>query len=432
MYGLRFRALFVALFAAWLPFAGLAQTESLQLMDRIVAIVEDDVILHSELRTRVHLVTQQFLASGGQLPPADVVERQVLETLVLERLQLQRAEQTGIRVSDEEVNETIEAIAQQNGMTQEQLKEALAADGFDFDAYRKNLRGEMTTQRLRQRLVSSQVQVTDNEIDLLLAKQASQGSATVRLGHILVSVPQNATPDEIRETEEEAKAIYQQILEGLSFAEAAITHSDDQYALNGGDLGWRPVDQVPTLFSSEVQRMSAGEVLAPVRSPAGWHIVKVLETRAEAAMMVGQVLTRHILIRPSELVTEKQAEDTIRDIYARVVSGEDFAALAQEYSDDTFSAPDGGSLGWAEPAAYGDAISKTLNTMQPGQVAPPFRTTAGWHIFRLDDRRQVDKGEEVRRNQARDTIFARKAEEAYELWLRRVRDEAYVELRVNT
>jgi len=314
----------------------------------------------------------------------------------------------------------------------DQLEEVLRQDGFEFRDYRKTVRDEIATQRLRQRLVSSQVQVTDNEIDLLLAKQASQGSAEVHMAHLLIAVTQNATQAEVDTAEEEANGIYQQLLEGLSFAEAAITYSDDQYALNGGDLGWRPIDQVPTLFARQVQDMQTGEISQPVRSPAGWHIIKVVEIKAGQAAMVSQVEVRHILVRPSELVTPEEAESTIRDLYARIVGGEDFAALAREYSEDTYSAPNGGSLGWMESNAYGPQIQGVIDGMQPGQVAPPFQSQAGWHVFRLDQRREVDKAAEQQRNQARDTIFARKAEETYEMWLRQIRDEAYVEIRLTT
>jgi peptidyl-prolyl cis-trans isomerase SurA len=432
MYGLRLRLLFAALFAACTPLAGLAQVTPLQSMDRIVAIVEEDVILDTELDKRVKMVTQQFTAAGQQLPQPDVVRSQVLETLILERLQLQKAAQTGIRVTDTEVNDAIDTVAQQNGLTMEQLQEALRQDGFELRDYRQTVRDEIATQRLRQRLVSSQVQVTDNEIDLLLAKQASQGSAQVHLAHLLISVPQNATQADVDEAEQEAIGIYQQLLEGLSFAEAAITYSDDQYALNGGELGWRPIDQVPTLFARQVQTMNPGDVSQPVRSPAGWHIVKVIDNKSDQAAMVAQVEVRHILVRPSELVTDAEAEQTIRDLYARIVGGEDFAALAREYSDDEYSAPNGGSLGWIEPGAYGPQIQQLVTSMEPGQVAPPFQSQAGWHVFRMDDRREVDKAEEQQRNQVRDTIFARKAEETYELWLRQIRDEAYVETRLES
>lgn len=432
MYGLRLRLLFAALFAAWTPLAGLAQVVPLQAMDRIVAIVEEDVILQSELDRRAKLITQQFRNSGQQLPSPDVVRNQVLETLILERLQLQRAAQTGIRVTDTEVNDAIDTVAKQNELTVEQLQAALREDGFEVRDYRETVRDEIATQRLRQRLVSSHVQVTDNEIELLLAKQASQGSAQVHMAHILISVPQDASQADVDEAEQKAIGIYQQLLEDLSFAEAAITYSADQYALNGGDLGWRPIDQVPTLFASRVQTMVAGDVSEPVRSPAGWHIIKVVDVKAEHAAMVAQVEVRHILVRSTELVTDEEAEATVRELYARIVGGEDFAALAREYSDDTYSAPNGGSLGWMEPGAYGPQIERVIVEMEPGQIAPPFHSQAGWHVFRLDDRRQVDKAEEQRRNQARDTIFARKAEETYELWLRQIRDEAYVEIRLES
>jgi len=432
MYGLRLRLLFAALFAACIPLAGLAQVTPLETMDRIVAIVEENVILQSELDKRVRMVTQQFSNNGQQLPPPDIVKSQVLETLILERLQLQRAKQTGIRVTDTEVNDAIDNVAQQNHLTIEELHEALGRDGYEFRDYQETVREEIATQRLRQRLVSSQVQVTDNEIDLLLAKQASQGSAQIHIAHILIAVPQRSTQAEVDAAEQKAIGIHQQLQEGLSFAEAAITYSDDQYALNGGDLGWRPIDQVPTMFARQVQNMQSGDVSKPVRSPAGWHILMVVEKKAEQTAMVSQVEVRHILVRPSELVTDEEAEVTIRSLYTRIVDGEDFLTLAREYSDDTYSAPNGGSLGWMESDTYGAQIQGVIDSMQPGDVAPPFRSEAGWHVFRLDDRREVDKAQEHRRNQARDTIFARKAEETYELWLRQIRDEAYVEIRLQT
>lgn len=398
-------------------------------LDSIVAIVEDDVILRSELDSSIATITQQIQAGGGQVPSRGALEKQVMERLVLVELQLQRAEASGIRVSDTEVDESLRRLAQSNGITLTQLRQSLEADGFSYAQFRREMRDEMVTTRLRQRVAASRVEVSETEIDIYLgSQQVDQGE--YRISHILIGLPEGATPDQIQQGRDKAMRVYEELEAGLDFATAAVNYSDGQQALEGGDLGWRPANQVPTIFADTIAGMRAGDLARPLRSPSGFHILKVADFRERSQHMVEEYHARHIMVEINELVTSTEALEIVQNVHERVVNGESFDELAKQYSDDNTTANLGGDMGWFQPEAYGPRIGQILASLQEGMLSQPFQTSAGWHILEKLGSREQDRTEAVIRAQARENIRLRKAEEEVELWLRELRDEAYIDMRV--
>jgi peptidyl-prolyl cis-trans isomerase SurA len=419
-------ALLLALAAA-LP--ARAQMLSNEALDQVIAVVDEDVILRSELDRAVNNILAQYAGRAAQLPPRAVLERQVLERLIFIRLQVQRAESTGIRVSDTELDQAVMRIAQENNATVDQLRASLERDGFSYDEFRKTMREELQVQRLRQRFVQSRVQVTETEVDILLASGGLK-RGEVRLSHILVGVPDGASSEQIRAAREKAERVRREIDEGLDFASAAIRYSDGQQALEGGDLGWRRYDEVPNVFVDLVANLKPGEVTQPMRGPSGFHIIKMVDTRDASAEIVREFNARHILVRTSELVSADDALASVRNIRQRIEAGEDFATLAREFSEDTTSANLGGDMGWFELGAYGTRVGQVLESLSDGQLSEPFQTEVGWHVMQRLGSRQTDRTEERVREQARETIRNRKAEEEYENFLRQLRGEAFVENRL--
>ena len=398
-------------------------------LDSIVAIVEDDVILRSELDSSIASIVQQIQAGGGQVPSRGALEKQVMERLVLIELQLQRAEASGIRVSDTEVDESLRRLAQSNGITLTQLRQSLESDGFSYAQFRREMRDEMVTTRLRQRVAASRVEVSETEIDIYLSsQQVDQGE--YRISHILIGLPEGATPDQIQAGRDKAMRIYDELEAGLDFATAAVNYSDGQQALEGGDLGWRPANQVPTIFADTIAGMRAGDLARPLRSPSGFHILKVADFRERSQHMVEEYHARHIMVEINELVTSTEALEIVQNVHERVVNGESFDELAKQYSDDNTTANLGGDMGWFQPEAYGPRIGQILASLQEGMLSQPFQTSAGWHILEKLGSREQDRTEAVIRATARENIRLRKAEEEVELWLRELRDEAYIDMRV--
>jgi peptidyl-prolyl cis-trans isomerase SurA len=416
-------------FAAALP--ARAQMLPSETLDQVIAVVDEDVILRSELDRAVNNILAQYAGRAAQLPPRAVLERQVLERLIFIRLQVQRAEATGIRVSDTELDQAVLRIAQENNATVDQLRASLERDGFSYDEFRKTMREELQVQRLRQRFVQSRVQVTETEVDILLASGGLK-RGEVRLSHILIGVPDGASSEQIRAAREKAERVRREIDEGLDFASAAIRYSDGQQALEGGDLGWRRYDEVPNVFVDLVAALKPGEVTQPMRGPSGFHILKLVDTRAASADIVREYHARHILVRTSELVSADDALAAVRNIRQRIEAGEDFATLAREFSEDKTSANLGGDMGWFELGAYGTRVGQVLGSLSDGELSEPFQTEVGWHIMQRLGSREVDRTEERVREQARETIRNRKAEEEYENFLRQLRGEAYVENRLGT
>ncbi len=407
-----------------------AQSLPAEPLDRIVAVVDEDVVLQSELDTQVGRVTGQYANSPQQLPPRDVLEHQVLERLILQKLQLTRADSSGVKVSDAEIDQALTGLAAQNKMDLSQLRQAIQSQGMDYEQFRRSVRDELIVQRLRQRVVQSRVQVSDAEVETLL-KNGALHHGQLHLGYILISVPDGATPDQIETAKKKADDTKRQIEGGMDFAAAAIRYSDAPNALEGGDLGWRNSDELPPAFADASDAMQEGQVSAPIRGPNGFHIIKLLGKKSDnAAQLVTEFHARHILLKITELVSTEQAQKQAMAARQRVVGGEDFAKVAKDVSQDTATARLGGELGWFSGDAYGSRVAAVIKEMKPGDITQPFQTDAGWHVLQLEDTRSTDKTSELQRDQAKNMIFQRKAEDEYESFLRQIRSEAYIEVRL--
>lgn len=399
-------------------------------VDSIVAVVDEDVILRSELDRAVSNILAQYADQPGQLPPRNVLERQVLDRLVLMRLQLVRAQETGIRIADGELSQAIQSVAARNRMTQEQLQQRLAADGLGYEEFRNSLREEMLIERLRQRFIQSRVQVSETEIDQLLAVRAV-GGPEVRLANIVVGLPDAATPDQVATAEQKIQGIRDVILSGeLDFRAAAIRYSDAQNALEGGDIGWRGLDAIPPAFVGMIQSMKPGDVSQPVRGPSGYQLIQLVDTREASQQTVTEFNAQGILVRVTPTLPAEAARQKVESVHARLVAGEDFATVARAISDDTLTRADGGDMGWFPINAWGSAIGNALQTLADGQLSQPFQSEVGWHIVQRLGTREQDVTEQNRRNQARELIVQRKSEEEFERFLRQIRSEAYVDSRL--
>lgn len=422
-------ALAAVAFAAAVP----VHSQTAQPIDRIAAVVEEDVILQSELDRAMRNVLAQYANRQDQLPPRDVLEKQVLERLILVRLQVARAERSGIRVTDEEVDQAVNGVASQNGVSVDQLRQQLAAEGIGFSDFRATLRDEMITQRLRQSFAQGRINVSEAEVNAALAAQANSG-AQFHLAHILVAVPDGATPDQIAVGQKKIEGVKTLIDKGeMDFAAAAVRYSDSPNALEGGDLGWRSQDEIPTAFAEQIRNLPAGQVLGPIRGPSGFQLVKVVETRDTAQGTPGTVTqyqARHILIRNEDPAGDAQAKAKIDTLRARITGGADFATVAKESSEDPNSKDKGGDLGWFAQDAFGPEFGSQVAGLNDGQVSAPFKTSAGWHIVqRVGSRQTSANTDETRRAQMRETIGRRKLEDEYNRYLREMRGEAYVNIR---
>lgn len=399
-------------------------------VDRILAVVNDDVITLSDLNREVQTVTQQLRQRNVEMPPRDVLQKQVLERLILRKLQLQLADSTGIRVDDDTLSRAIEAIAKQNKLTLAQFRDVLTRDGFDFATFREDIRKEIIISRLQQRQVANRITVTDQEVDNFLATQSAQGGTAndeYHVAQILIALPDAASPEQIQAAKDKAQRVLDRLRAGEDFKQVALSVSDDQQALEGGDLGWRSEAQLPTLFASLVTKMQPGSISDLVRSPSGFHIVKLIEKRGETQHVIQQTSVRHILIRPNEITSDQDAETRLAQLKQRIEGGEDFAALARSHSEDRTTALNGGMLGWVNPGDLDPRFEEVMNGLQPNQVSEPFQTQFGWHIVQVLERRDHDNTNERQRTKARDLIRQRKMEEELQTWLRSLRDEAYVE-----
>ena len=349
------------------------------------------------------------------------------------RIQLQLAERAGIRVDDESLNRTINKIAQENSVSLSQFREILEADGYSYEKFREEIRNEIQLSQLRKRQVNNRVNVSEREIDNFLANQEFQGDidAELRLGHILLALPEYATDDEIAEVKAMAMDIRSEIMSGGDFSEIARDISDGQNADKGGDLGWRKMNDIPSLFAQYVPDMSKGDVSEPIASASGFHLIQVMDIKSEVELMITQTRARHILVKIDELTTTDQAEQKLRQLRERISRGDDFAALAKGNSDDTVSALDGGNLGWTNPGQLVPEFERVMDNMQLGEISPPFKTDFGWHIVQVLERREFDNTESAKRSKARAAIYKRKFDEAMQSWSRELRDEAYVEYRLD-
>ena len=401
-------------------------------LDRVVAIVDNDVIMESELESRLNTIRMQLQERNTALPSEDILKQQILERLIIENLQLQIADHAGARIDDNSLNDAIRNIAQRNGMTLEQFRDALQQDGLSYTEAREQIRREMLINRVRQRQVMERVQVTDREVENYRNSEEGRRQLAIeyRLGHILVSLPDGATPNQIAEGSKRAEEVYEQLKKGADFAQTAVATSQGQNALEGGDLGWRTAEQLPTLFANIATDLKKGEVSRPIRSPSGFHIIKMTDSRGNEQLFQEQIRARHILVKPNEVRSDLEAQELARTIYKRLESGADFAELAKAYSDDPGSALDGGSLGWANPDDMVPAFRDKMLTEPANVPTKPFRSAFGWHILEVQDKRQEDISEQVRTAHIREIIGQRKFEEELQVWLRELRDQAYVEIKL--
>ena len=402
-------------------------------LDRIVAIVNEDVIMQSELHNKLRTLVNQLTEQKAQLPPRDILEQQVLEQLILNKLQLQFAANTGILVDDETLNRAISNIASENKLNLSQFREILERDGYSYETFREDIRNEIIISRLKQRQVDNRVTVTDREIDYHLANEEVQGGTETeyRLSHILVATPDGATQEEIDQAKLVAEKILEDLANGEDFAMLAKTISDGLQALDGGDLGWRKAGDIPSLFAGHVTNLKEGEVSELIHNSSGFHIIKLTALRSSDKHVVTQTRARHILIRPNELVTDEDAKARLEQLVIRLKGGDNFEELARSHSEDPGSAVNGGDLGWANPGDMVPEFENEMNRLEPGEISAPFKSPFGWHIVQVLERRQHDNTEDIKRARAREIIRARKIEEAQQNWLRGLRDEAYVEYRLD-
>ena len=402
---------------------------SIEPIDSIIALVDEDVILRSELDLAIASIVDRIRDSGEAMPPMDLLENQVLERLIIRELQVQKALQTGIRISDTDIDQALVNLAQQNNITVKQLRQVIEGDGEDFAEFRQNIGEELLTDRLQQRIVNGMDPITDTEVDILLASEDLTGGE-YNISHIMVALPDGATPQQIREGQAKIDDVHQRLMDGLDFASAAISYSDSEEALEGGVVGWRDLNSVPTFFADAIRELGPGETTNPIRSPRGFHILKVTDYREQRQVVIEEYHARHIMIEANELISPRAAMDKIAQIKEKLNNNEDFAELAKENSDDPTSANLGGDMGWFPPQAYGDRVYQTLIAMQEGETSEPFQTAGGWHIMELLGKREIDRTEDVIRAEARDKIRQRKAEQEVRKVLRQFRDEAFVEIRL--
>lgn len=401
-------------------------------LDRILVVVNNDVLTQSELNTELLTITQQLRQQNIEIPPQEVLQKQVLERLILRHLQLQLAESTGIRVDDDTLTRALDTIAKQNNLSLSEFRDILIRDGFDFVVFRENIRHEIIINRLRQRQVDSRVNVTEQEVSDYLATRGTRTASAgneYRVGQILIALPEAASPEAVKAAQTRAQQVLERLRAGDDFGQMAISNSDDPQALQGGDLGWRTAAQLPSLFADIVPQLQPGEISNLLRSASGFHIVKLLEMRGETQHVVRQNLARHILLRANELTSEQDVQNRLEQLRQRIEGGDDFGDLARANSEDTATASNGGALGWASPGDFDPRFEEAMSTLKPGETSAPFQSSFGWHIVQVVERRDHDNTREFQRNQAREAIRQRKIEEQTQIWLRSLRDEAYVEFK---
>ena len=402
-------------------------------IDGIVAVVNEGVVLQSELNDQTDVIVARLRGQNVAMPPEDVLKDQILDQLILQRLQLQRAERFDIRISDEMLNTALSRVAANSGITINELPNALAAEGIDYGEYRKQVREQMMLEQLRQIDVINRISVSPREVEQCLARQI--GSINVNaeydLNHILIGVPEAATADQFNAAEQEARDVRQRIVDGAPFAELAVSHSDAQTALEGGALGWRRGDQIPTFFTEVVADMSAGDVSEPIRTSSGFHIVQLNDVRGIVGKSeVDQIHVRHILVETNEVIDDQTARQRLSDARREIVDGKPFEDVARLISDDPGSATSGGDLGWASAGTYVPVFEQVANSLDTGELSEPFKSPFGWHVLEVLDRRVYDNTEEVRERNCALSIRNSRVEDETEIWLRRLRDEAFVEKRI--
>ena len=423
---------------ALLPTFSSAQTRELSangaLLDRIAAVVNDGVVLTSELDDQTEEVTARLRQQNTELPPRNVLRRQILERLVVEEIQMQRAQRLGIQVSDEMLNGALADVAERNNISFADLPRALEQQGVDYRSYRDEIRKQLTLQLLRQRDVIARINVSPRELDQALARQQNgpDQNSEYNVSHILISVPVTASPEQIQARETRAAEVFEKAKGGQDFAQLAVTYSDSTTNIEGGSLGWRKGSQLPSIVADTIAKMQPGEVSDPIRTPSGFHLFRLNEVRGGVQQaVISQVHARHILLRTNELEDDQTVQQKLADIRKRIVEGgEDFGAIAAVTSNDPGSGAQGGDLGWVGPGTFVPEFEKRLDALQENEISEPFKTQFGWHIVQLLGRRVHDATQDRIRQQVFAQLRESKAEEETELWLRRLRDEAFVDYRM--
>ena len=403
-----------------------------EMLDRVAAIVNDGLVLKSEMDTQIDAVTKRLIEQKVALPGQGVLRQQVLERLILQEIQIQRAKKLGVSISDEQLNATLQDVAGRNKIPFDQLPTTLEAQGIDYKSYREAMRRELTLNTLRDRDVIARIIVTPREIDQFLARQDNAAANDeFNVSHILLSLPSAATPAQLEEISRKASDIAARASKGEDFGQLAIANSNGQTALDGGQLGWRKGNQLPQFILELVTKMKSGEVSAPVRTPSGFHIVRLNERRGgEAKVIINQIHVRHILMKTNALDDDETVRQKLSKLRERIQKGEDFSGIASTTSEDPGSAPDGGDLGWTGPGSFVPEFDKAIGDLKENEISEPFKTRYGWHIAQVLGTRSYDSTTDVRRQRAFAAIRESKADEETELWLRRLRDEAFVETKL--
>jgi peptidyl-prolyl cis-trans isomerase SurA len=406
----------------------------IELIDRVIAVVDSGVIMESELNQRVQDIIGRLRSEGTELPPKELLEEQVLERLIIEEIQLQIGDSAGVKISDAELNRALSMLASQNSMNLEQFKKSLDANNESYSKLRDSVRKELIIQRVQRGKVGANIEISEQEIENFLNSEEGRSKLAEQYNvqQILLSLNSEAPESEVNSTKEKGADIIRRYNEGESFEKLAATYSSDQNALEGGSLGWRKATELPTLFSDVVVKMKVGEASELIRSGAGFHIIRLAEKRGDVVKFEDQTLVRHILVQLSEIRSEKQTKDLMNEIYQKLVDGEDFKQLARQYSEDPGSKMEGGELGWSAPDTFDPAFEEVMNSVDTGEVSRPFQSSFGWHILEVLDRRNEDISDDVRKNRAYSIIFNRKFEQELQRTLIELRSESYVDIKLNS
>ena len=406
----------------------------IELLDRVVAVVDSGIIMESQLNSRVEEILVRLKSDKAELPPLNLLEEQVLDRLIIEEIQLQLAERAGIKISDSELNQTLARVASQNNLSLEDFRIKLEGEGTSYKSFRDTIRKELIIQRVQRGKVGSKIDISEQELENFINSEEgkTQLAEQYNVQHILLAVKSGTSELETTEIKNNAESLIKRINEGENFEKLAASYSSGQNALEGGFLGWRSSAELPSLFADAVLDMKVGEVSGPLKSGAGFHILKLIDKRGNTVKFLDQTLARHILVQPSEIRTENQAKELINSIYQRLVEGEDFKQLARQFSEDPGSKMDGGELGWSNPGDYDPAFEQTLNATEIGQLSEPVKSSFGWHIIEVMDRRNEDVSQEEQKNRAYQIIFKRKFEQELQSTLIELRAEAYVDIKLST
>jgi peptidyl-prolyl cis-trans isomerase SurA len=399
-----------------------------QLLDQVIAIVDDDIVFASELQDRVQQILLNLEKTGKQAPPIAEIQQEVLNQLILENIQLQRAYRAGVRISDAELNDSMLRISQQNGMDLTQFKQALERDGMSYTATREQIRNELLLQRVQRGSVNQQVHVTDQEISNFLASEegASLTAPEYRMLHTLIPIASNADADTTKQVEAYAENLYQRIKNGQAYE--TVMAGDSRNQLSSTDLGWRKASDLPSLMSGLTTELAKGQTAAPIKSASGFHLVKLADKRGDGEV-IPQTKARHILLKTSAIRDEAATKAAVKSLRKRIVAGADFAELARENSEDIGSALEGGDLGWTSPGQLVGAFQDAMDNTKINDVSPAFRSEYGWHVLQVLERRNKDVTNEIRRNIARNFLHQRKYDDELQSWLQKIRDEAYVDIK---